>query len=1010
VARSFIVYQGEDETPEFDLTDPESNVHVKFEEIEAGGKAFRGESTTNSIPIRDQSGETGNELNLPGGLTHVSLSRGSRWEWLDGPDGAEVRMAAGRIGTKDYTRGVQKADRAREVVMQCGDRNEELQDIIVDAWDRPEETDVVRVNALITAYLSGTPRATTNISNTYVSSDGPVTLPARLYDGTNPRSILQEIAQFANKEFFVTIDDELWYDVATSDSYLAGLRISDRPEEWTTEESGPGAATVRLYPSDIQSGDGPDPESDDAPILIASSHADAAWDDDTAYHYMYMFDSPDSSASGATPGSWAVVNGAVQDVAMNGFVHLLDGDLLSVIQNGGVVRGQHRMKSRHGIGVSEASQLNYANFCVRVYRPGTGFVATLVNVGDVVGTVRFDPVTNGRNSSFGPATFAGYPSAVEGDYVVVDVGTHHTAPTSGATGAGIFTTDTSGSDLPIDDTSTSNFNSWWQFGPPEESLPVFGPRWDVGPASSEDGLELVSGLRLYYGQQGDYVHVTDPTTEAEYWHAERSFYTSDEGIDDATKATVLAEAILQRLKFEDRTYNVSVGPLYEEHVHLLKPGQLVDIKARAIPDADDQFVSRRIAQLKWTTPRPRVFWARMQLDRPLKEAPYGVGPKQAAEEIVKHTTASSSHTASQVTIIDADGNFTATDVEAALDELFDAIGGPAADLPWVNVLDYGADPTGVADSWQAFDDALETRTERSAAIIVPPGVYRMSAPLVLGNSTVIFGVGSNMEEQASGMSTLTYQPHSVLYFDNNTHGIIAPDDAAVTYRCHHPVLENITVRGGGLAQGKTGIWFRDNASSAVAIQRVGLGEIRNCYVEYWGTGIDFDATSDSCNVLGGHIHDCDIGFTGGSSETTIDRVVFWDLATGPAIELTEDRALVTACEIQPLVGGGILVSGDFNRILGNDISDVTGTGISVTGANNTVSTNTAGRNNATPYADSGADNVWGLNNPPSDWDVGSFTLTADAVQAVGRWEPVTNGVDTFVWDGDEIVVTFVETP
>ena len=58
------------------------------------------------------------------------------------------------------------------------------------------------------------------------------------------------------------------------------------------------------------------------------------------------------------------------------------------------------------------------------------------------------------------------------------------------------------------------------------------------------------------------------------------------------------------MKFEDRTYNVSVGPLYNEHVGLLKPGQLIDIKARAIPDADDQFVSRRIAQLQVDDPRP----------------------------------------------------------------------------------------------------------------------------------------------------------------------------------------------------------------------------------------------------------------------------------------------------------------------------------------------------------------------------------------------------------------------
>jgi hypothetical protein len=676
VARSFIVYQGEDETPEFDLTDPESNVHVKFEEIEAGGKAFRGESTTNSIPVRDQQGETGNELNLPGALTHVSLSRGSRWEWLDGPDGAEVRMAAGRIGTKDYTRGAQPADRAREVVMQCGDRNEELQDIIVDAWDRAEETDVVRVNALITAYLSGSPRSTTNISNTYVSSDNPVTLPARLYDGTNPRSILQEIASFANKEFFVTIDDELWYDVNTSDSYIAGLKISDRPDEWTTEESSAGVSTVRLYPSVRQAGAGdPGSESEEAPA-IDSDEFDAAWGSFETGTYLYMYDDPQATAGGAGPSkSWAAVGAGAGDVCLVGFIHVLDGDLLSVVQNGGVMRGQHRMKSRHGIGVSESAQQNFSNFGARVYRPGVGFVATLVNVGDSIGLVRFHPATDGMNNSFGPIEFTPYASAVEGDYLTIDVGVEHVGPTSGATGAGIFITDDAmGGDLPIDNTGTTNYNSWWQLGPAEESLPVFPPKWDVGAASSEDGLELVSGLRLYYGQQGDYVHVTDPTTEAEYWHAERSFYTSDESITDATKATVLAEAILQRLKFEDRTYNVSVGPLYEEHVHLLKPGQLVDIKALAIPEADDQYVSRRIAQLKWTTPRPGVFWARMQLDRPLKEAPYGVGPKQSAEEIVKHTQASSSHTASQVTIVDSGGNFTATEVEAALAELAAAAG------------------------------------------------------------------------------------------------------------------------------------------------------------------------------------------------------------------------------------------------------------------------------------------------------------------------------------------------
>jgi hypothetical protein len=680
VGRSFIVYQGEDETPEFDLTDPDSNVHVKFEEIEAGGKAFRGESTTNSIPVRDQQGETGNPLNLPGALTHVSLSRGSRWEWLDGPDGSEVRMAAGRIGTKDYTRGVQPADRAREVVMQCGDRNEELQDIIVDAWDRGEETDVVRVNALITAYLSGSPRTTTNIANTYVSSDNPVTLPARLYDGTNPRSILQEIASFANKEFFVTIDDELWYDVATSTSYLAGLKISDRPDEWTFESSIPGPE--RLY------------FSNSTEPMTTPPVADAGWDSFFST-VTGLFASPQSSVNGQTDSTDGDVN---DDVCLLRSTWEIDAGLASTLAAGGAtVRAQIRTSARNGVGINEGAQSHFSQMCIRVTEGDTttirGTALPLHNELGPGGMTRWPAQPTYVNTKFPatstPDTLDAVPGATAGDFLVVEVGYRTFNSSATPHGGGVWVMDASGSDLPENETSTSNYNSWIDIGA-EEELPVFPPKWDVGPASSEDGLELVSGLRLYYGQQGDYVHVTDATTEAEYWHAERSFYTSDESITDATKATVLAEAILQRLKFEDRTYNVSVGPLYNEHVGLLKPGQLVDIKARAIPDADDQYVSRRIAQLKWTTPRPGVFWARMQLDRPLKEAPYGVGPKQSAEEIAKHTQASSSHTASQVTIIDADGNFTATDVEGALDELFDALGGGG-------VTDHGA-LTGLADN------------------------------------------------------------------------------------------------------------------------------------------------------------------------------------------------------------------------------------------------------------------------------------------------------------------------
>src|SRR5688500_10994504 len=164
--RSLIVYQGADGVPEYNLTESDSPVHVIWEEVEAGGRAFKGESTFSSIPMRDERGETGSSASLPSNLTYTGLPRGSRIEWKEG----DVRMFRGRIGTKDYRRGRQKADRAREVTVSAADTNEDLRGIIVDGWDRPAETDVARVTALVADYLTGDPRTTTNISTTYVAA------------------------------------------------------------------------------------------------------------------------------------------------------------------------------------------------------------------------------------------------------------------------------------------------------------------------------------------------------------------------------------------------------------------------------------------------------------------------------------------------------------------------------------------------------------------------------------------------------------------------------------------------------------------------------------------------------------------------------------------------------------------------------------------------------------------------------------------------------------------------
>lgn len=635
--RKFTSWQGEDLSPEYDFTDPFSSVHVVWEEVEVGGRAWKGEADVGTVPLRDELGETGNELNLPAGLTRVSLAAHNRWRWSE-QHGSNT-MARGWIGPKDYMRdldGGLRADRYREVRMSVLDANEQLKGIIVDE-NRQEEEDTERVEWVRSTYLAGSPRPTTNISATYVSSSNIVTLPEQRVVG-DPRSILAECASFANKEVFVTSDEELFYDGWDSTAYAAGLRISDRLSEITVGQSQEGESSVRLYPSTAVLGSGGG-EGGAAPPLTVSD-IDAAWEEAAGSfnNYQYMFDTPAGSA-GNGEISWAAVNSSVRDVVFQGWAHRLDGDLLSIIQNGGVVIGQHRMRSRSGIGINEDAQLNYPEFCIRVYRPSTGlFVATLVDVGDATGTIRFAPAgsSSPTNRTFGPFTFAGFASAADGDYVVLDAGTRHDGPVTGGTGATIHYTDTAGSDLPIANGGTTALNSWWQFGPPEDVLPTFPPIWDVGPASTEDGQQLLSGLRMYYGQSSNtYVYVNSPVTANQYAHYEESL-TAPANITTAAAATTLAQAVLNRRRFEDRNINVSIGPLTVDQAALVKYGQLIDIKARAIAYADDQFFTGRIRQLRWTTPVPGMFFAHMQIERPVKETPYGVGNRAGSEAVTAH--------------------------------------------------------------------------------------------------------------------------------------------------------------------------------------------------------------------------------------------------------------------------------------------------------------------------------------------------------------------------------------
>jgi hypothetical protein len=215
--KSLKVYVGDDRLPVHDLTS-----YVDWPDSRFIGQAYNGESSVSSVVFRDENAQFGPWVDSP-----VTIAVRNEVEVLHGSN----FLYRGRWIGRTWERGVQKAYQAREVTAEAEDVNVELRGLIVDGWVRPAETDRARVLALREDYLDGSVRAGTNLSTTYVSSSNTFLLPAKTYERTDPLGVLQDVAFQTHKQFFVTIDKELFYDGWDSGAYACPFRISDDPAE-----------------------------------------------------------------------------------------------------------------------------------------------------------------------------------------------------------------------------------------------------------------------------------------------------------------------------------------------------------------------------------------------------------------------------------------------------------------------------------------------------------------------------------------------------------------------------------------------------------------------------------------------------------------------------------------------------------------------------------------------------------------------------------------------------------
>jgi len=155
---------------------------------------------------------------------------------------------------------------------------------------------------------------------------------------------------------------------------------------------------------------------------------------------------------------------------------------------------------------------------------------------------------------------------------------------------------------------------------------VFPPIWNVGPASTEDGSELIDEVVLYWGTgTDDFVTAHSTLVHTLYGHSSVVMY--DETATSEAEAQGRANAILAHRRNEDKTVNVTIGPLTDAQVVLVKHGQIINVKARAVTYADDQAFPMRIGQCRYTTPVQGTWFVHLQLGRPWKMQPYSIGDK-----------------------------------------------------------------------------------------------------------------------------------------------------------------------------------------------------------------------------------------------------------------------------------------------------------------------------------------------------------------------------------------------
>lgn len=580
--------------------------------LQLGNRAFNCESGQSTLIIDDDNGEYGNPEGLPGGLTQLSIAAHNVVTVTETATDPDTVLLRGRVIPKEIGRADHVFGRARQVTLRLDDYNADTKGLgFLTDYSRPAETDVARVTWVYTTFLSGSPRATTSLTNGIVAGN-TVNLPARKYEaGTQPYEVLSECATAAEKDVFVMANGTLYYGLPTDTSQVAGLRISDREDEINATSAGGTASLIDAWIGDVGSGSA---GSGLSPVTIP-----AGLDNGVLFIAVGMKPAPGSWPP-PTP-EWRPTVGAAQTATLIGSI--TDGIALYYVANPTAGEGSFgTYDNPRWVGgwlfenVNQTSPTAESDFAT-----GTGSSASGYSVAATSGATFISAVSI-FSADFADDTFA-LPEAAAG--MTLDWANSNELGTPGfvdmalAGGHG-------------DASPTWTFDQSHDWAAFVARVNAFGdtfPPIPVGPASTEDGQGLLSGGVLRHAD--GFVTETRPSVAAEYDYWVETI--NDVAAVSAADAAARLSAILNVWQYEHRTYSVAIM-LHRSQVHLIKAGQLIDIKWRATSDADDQYRTRRIASLEWQYAGPEHWLAVMELDKPIRTTQLG-GSGPAAYAAVK---------------------------------------------------------------------------------------------------------------------------------------------------------------------------------------------------------------------------------------------------------------------------------------------------------------------------------------------------------------------------------------